>query len=143
MYSSLLLHSSSTDFLFPLCILLNINFTMKIIKNASPAISSYINNKKKTTFHWMLRSIHIYYESSMFVFMAVWWLMCIYIYACFVVLRVKNIIYTFRSWNWSVTLWNFVYVKRINLTRCCPPQTFTTRRIYTFLRSSIVFGDLL
>lgn len=46
------------------------------------------------------------YEWSMFVFMAVWWLMCIYIYACFVAVARKNIIYILRSWNWSATLYN-------------------------------------
>lgn len=98
MYSSLLLQLV----FFAFCMLLNINFTMEIIKNASLANSSNIN-KKKPKLLSIGCSIHIYYEWSMFVFMAVWWLMCIYIYACFVAVQ-KNIIYILLSWNWSATL---------------------------------------
>jgi hypothetical protein len=100
-------NSSSPLFVFVHCMLLNINFTMKIIKNASLAIS---REHKKTTFHWMLHS-HLLWVEHVCIYGMVW-LMCIYIYACFVAVSEKSIIYILRLWNWSATLYNSLYLPK-------------------------------
>lgn len=97
MYSSLLLP------FFADCMLLNINFMMKIIKNASPAISNNIHKKRctETTFHWMLHS-HLLWVEHVCIYGCM--MINVYLYLCMFVAVWKNIIYIARLRNWSATL---------------------------------------
>jgi hypothetical protein len=100
-------NSSSPLFVFAHCMLLNINFTMKIIKNASLAISS---EHKKNYFPLDAPFTFIMSRACLYLWHG---LINVYLYLCmFCCCYGKSIIYIVRSWNWSATLYNSLYLPK-------------------------------